>query len=55
MLKLENVKAEANYHAYYQTLIKNGNANGAISNAYLTSSYVPFRTNHYKIQNRHPL
>ena len=53
--KLGNAKIEANYHAYYQTLIKNGNANGAISNAYLTSSYVPFRTNHYKIQNRHPL
>jgi len=37
-------KTEANYHAYYQTLIKEGTANGAISNAYLTSSDVPFKT-----------
>jgi hypothetical protein len=42
--KLGNAKTEANYHAYYQTLIKNGTANGAISNAYLTSSDVPFKT-----------
>ena len=42
--KLGNAKTEANYHAYYQTLIKNGTANGATSNAYLTSSYVPFMT-----------
>jgi hypothetical protein len=39
-----NAKAEANYHAYYQTLIKDGTANGATSNAYLTSSDVPFKT-----------
>ena len=26
----------ANYHEHYQTLIKNGTANGAASNAYLT-------------------
>ena len=39
-----NAKTEANCHAYYQTLIKNGIANGATSNAYLTSSYVPFKT-----------
>ena len=32
------------YHAYYQTLIKDGTANGAASNAYLTSSDVPFKT-----------
>ena len=42
--KLGNAKNEANYHAYYQTLIKDGTANGAISNAYLTSSDVPFKT-----------
>ena len=29
---------------YCQTLIKNGTANGATSNAYLASSYVPFKT-----------
>jgi len=27
--KLGNAKTEANYHAYYQTLIKDGTANGA--------------------------
>ena len=42
--KLGNAKIESNYHAYYQTLIKDGTANGAISNAYLTSSDVPFKT-----------
>jgi len=42
--KLGNAKTEANYHAYYQTLIKDGNANGSTSNAYLTSSNVPFKT-----------
>ena len=41
--KLGDAKTEANYHAYYQTLINNGTANGATSNAYLTSSYVPFK------------
>jgi hypothetical protein len=41
---LGNAKTEASYHAYYQTLIKNGTANGATSNAYLTSSDVPFKT-----------
>ena len=40
-----NAKTEANYHAYYQTLIKDGTANGATSNAYLTSSNVPLRPN----------
>jgi hypothetical protein len=43
-----NAKTEANYHAHYQTLIRNGTANGATSNAYLTSmlisSDVPFKT-----------
>jgi hypothetical protein len=42
--KLGNAKTEANYHAYYQTLIKDGTANEATSNAYLTSSVVPFKT-----------
>jgi len=42
--KLGNAKTEANYHAYYQTLIKDGTANGATSNAYLTSFDVPFKT-----------
>jgi hypothetical protein len=42
--KLGNAKTEASYHAYYQTLIKDGTANGATSNAYLTSSDVPFNT-----------
>ena len=42
--KLGDSKTEANYHAYYQTLIKDGTANGATSNAYLTSSDVPFKT-----------
>jgi hypothetical protein len=37
--KLGNAKTEANYHAYYQTLIKDGAANGAASNAFLTSSF----------------
>jgi hypothetical protein len=40
----EMPKFEANYHAYYQTLIKDGTANGATSNANLTSSDVPFKT-----------
>ena len=43
--KLGNAKTEANYHVYYQTLIKDGTANGATSNAYLTSSDVPLRPN----------
>jgi len=42
--ELGNAKIEANYHAYYQTLIKDNTANGAASNAYLTSSDVPFKT-----------
>jgi hypothetical protein len=42
--KLGNAKTEANYHAYYQTLIKDGTANGAASNAYLTSSDATFKT-----------
>jgi len=41
--KLGNAKTEANYHAYYQTLIKDGTANGATSNAYLSSN-VPLKT-----------
>jgi len=54
--KLGNAKTESNYHAFYQTLIKDGTANGSISNAYLTSSDVPFETKcHYEIQNRHPI
>jgi len=43
--KLGNATTKANYQAYYQTLIKDGTANGATSNAYLTSSNVPFKTN----------
>ena len=49
--KLGNAKTELNYHTYYQTLIKDGTA--TTSNAYLTSSYVPFKTKcvmHYEIQ-----
>jgi len=42
--KLGNAKNEANYHAYYQTLKKDGTAYGAASNAYLTSSDLPFMT-----------
>ena len=57
LYKMGNANTEANCHAYYQTLIKNSTANGALSNAYLTSSYVPFKTkcviSHYEIQNRH--
>ena len=41
---LGNVKTEANYHAYNQTLITDGTANEVTSNAYLTSSDVPFKT-----------
>ena len=58
LLKLGYAKTEAIDHAYYQTLIKDGTANGATSNAYLTSSNVPFKTKrimHYEIQNRHPI
>jgi len=42
--ELGNANTEANYHAYYQTLIKDGTANGDTSNAYLTSSNVNFKT-----------
>ena len=42
--KLGTAKTEANYHAYYQTLIKDDTANGATSNAYLTSSNIPLKT-----------
>jgi len=42
--KLGNAKTGANYHAYYQTLIKDGTANGATSNANLTTSDVLFKT-----------
>ena len=38
--KLGNANIAANYHEYYQTLIKYGTANGAASNAYLTVLYV---------------
>ena len=34
----------ANNYEYYQTFIKEGTANGAASNAYLTASYVPVKT-----------
>jgi len=39
-----NAKTEASYHAYYQPFIKDGTANGATSNTYLTSSNVSFKT-----------
>jgi hypothetical protein len=41
--KLRNSNTVANYHECYQTLIKNGTANEAASNAYLTASYVPVK------------
>ena len=41
--KLGNAKTEANYHAYYQTLIKDGTAKGVTSIAYLSSD-VPLKT-----------
>ena len=41
---LENANTVANYHEYYQTLIKNGIVNEAASNGYLTASYVPVKT-----------
>jgi hypothetical protein len=40
--KLGNANVVANYHEYYQTLIKN--ANGSPSNTYLEASYVPVKT-----------
>jgi len=42
--KLGNASTVANYHEYFQNLIKNGTANGAASNAYLTASCVPVET-----------
>jgi len=42
--KLGNANTVANYHKYYHTLLKNGTANGAASNAYLTTSYIPVKT-----------
>jgi hypothetical protein len=39
--KLGNANTIATYHEYHQNLIKNGAANGAASNAYLTATYVP--------------
>jgi hypothetical protein len=42
--KLGNANTVANYHEHYQTLVKNGTANGAASNAYITASYVPVKT-----------
>ena len=44
LYKLGNANTVANYHEYYQTLIKNGTATGAASNAYLKASYVPIKT-----------
>jgi hypothetical protein len=38
---LGNANTEANYHEGYLTFIENSTANGAASNAYLTTSYVP--------------
>ena len=42
--KLGIANTIANDHEYYQTLLKNSTANGAASNAYLTTSYVPVKT-----------
>jgi len=51
--KLGNANIIANYHEYYhayndlpdyQTLIRNGTASRAASNAYLTAPYVPVKT-----------
>jgi hypothetical protein len=42
--KLGNANTVANYHGYYQTLIKNGTADGATRNACLTTSYVFVKT-----------
>ena len=55
--KLGNAKIEANYHAYYQTLIKDGTANGAISKCLPNIIRCPLqdRMYHYEIQNRHPI
>ena len=55
--KLGNANTIANYHEYYQTLIKNGNANGAASKACLTESYVRVsnQVHHYEVQNRNPV
>ena len=41
--KLGNANTIANYHEYYQILIKNSTANGAASNVHLTAFYVPQR------------
>jgi len=41
--KLGNAKSVSNYHEHYQAFIKNGTANGAASNAYLTAPYVPLK------------
>ena len=51
--KLGNANTVANYHEHYQTLVENGIANGAASNAYIIVSYVPFRiqVHHYEVQN----
>ena len=42
--KLGNANTIANYHGYYQILIKNGISNEVASSAYLTASYVPVKT-----------
>ena len=44
LYKLGNANTVVNYQEYYQTLIKNGAADGAASNAYLTAAYVPVET-----------
>jgi hypothetical protein len=38
--KYGNANTVTNNHEYYQTLVKNGTANGAASDACLTASYV---------------
>jgi hypothetical protein len=42
--KLRNANTVANSHVYCWTFIKNKTVNGAASNAYLTTSYVPVET-----------
>ena len=38
--KLENANTVANYHEYYQTLIRNGTANGAASNVFTLALFL---------------
>jgi hypothetical protein len=55
--KLGNANTIANYHEYYQTLIKNGNANGAASKCLPNSILCPClkQMHPYEVQNRNPV